>query len=126
MPEGLFDFTINTSSLSSIVCTIGWKTGWRGDFKIDVLCKFQQGDIVPFLRVRFVLGRLWMEERVDLQLYFLPGGEVDHHVQEDCTNLPVLVGGVVSAADVEDAKHYVKVVFGVFHKLTLIDVISPM
>ena len=86
MPEGLFDFTIDTSSLSSIVCTIGWKTGWRVDFKIDVLCEFQQGDIVPFLRVRFVLGGLWMEDRVDLQLYFLPGGEVDHHVQEDCTH----------------------------------------
>ena len=67
-----------------------------------------------------------MEERVDLQLYFLPGGVVDHHVQEDCAHLPVLVGGVVCAAYVEDAKHYIKVVFGVFHKLTLIDVISPM
>ena len=42
------------------------------------------------------------------------------------THLPVLVGGVVGAADVEDAEHYVNVVFGVFHKLTLIDVISPM
>ena len=47
-------------------------------------------------------------------------------VQEDCTHLPVPVCGVVSAADVEDAEHYVKVVFGVFHKLILIDVISPM